>query len=115
MADSTFLYVFRGGADPNRSPDEMQRNMQKWATWMEVFAKEGRLRGGDPLEFGGKVVAGKGKTVTDGPYAEAKDVVGGYLLITARDLGHATELARGCPIFEDGGSVEVRGTRPMTA
>ena len=58
MADSTFLYVFRGGADPNRSPDEMQRNMQKWATWIEVFAKEGRMRGGDPLEFGGKVVAG---------------------------------------------------------
>lgn len=115
MADSTFLYLFRGGADPTRSPDEMQRNMQKWADWVEVLAKEGRTQGGHPLEFGGRVVSGKNKPVTDGPYAEAKDVVGGYLLVTARDIGHACELARGCPIFEDGGTVEVRGVRPMTA
>lgn len=114
MADSTFLYLFRGGADPTRSPEEMQRNMQKWTTWVEVLAKEGHLQGGQPLEFGGKVLTGKSKPVTDGPFAEAKDVVGGYLLVTARDINQATELARGCPVFDDGGTVEVRGVRSMT-
>jgi hypothetical protein len=57
---------------------------------------------------GGKVVRGKQKTVTDGPFAEAKDAVGSYSLILARDLAEATELSKGCPILEVGGSVEVR-------
>jgi hypothetical protein len=46
--------------------------------------------------------------VTDGPYAEAKDVVGGYIIVEARDMGYATELAKGCPILGGGGSVEIR-------
>jgi hypothetical protein len=54
------------------------------------------------------VVRGKQKTVTDGPFAEAKDVVGGFTLIQARDLEQAAELSKGCPILEVGGSVEVR-------
>jgi len=63
---------------------------------------------GHPLEATGSVIRGKQKTVTDGPYAEAKDVVGGYMLIEGTDLQHAVELSRGCPILEVGGSVEVR-------
>ena len=115
MADTTFLYLFRGGeTGSNQTPDEMQRIMQKWGAWIEGLSKEGHMRGGDPLEPNGKVLTGKSRTVTDGVFAEAKDVVGGYLLVAARDLAHATELARGCPIFEAGGSVEVRGIRPMT-
>jgi hypothetical protein len=115
MADTTFLYLFRGGENMNNlTPDEMQRNMQKWGAWIEALSKEGRMRAGDPLEPSGKVVTGKSKTVTDGVFAEAKDVVGGYLIVAARDIAHATELSRGCPIFESGGSVEVRGIRPMT-
>ena len=63
---------------------------------------------GQPLEHAGKLVKGKQKIVTDGPFAEAKDVVGGYTLIEARDLDQAVELSKGCPIFEREGSVEVR-------
>jgi hypothetical protein len=59
------------------------------------------------------VVTGKKKTVTDGPFGETKDLVGGYLLVTAASLDAATELARGCPIFEREGSVEVREVREM--
>ena len=54
------------------------------------------------------MVKGKQKTVTDGPFAEAKDVVGGFTLIQARDLEQAVELSKACPILEGGGSVEVR-------
>ena len=61
-----------------------------------------------------RVVAGKKKAVTDGPFGETKDLVGGYLLVTAASLDAATELARGCPIFDrDDGSVEVREVREM--
>ena len=58
--------------------------------------------------FTGKLVKGKQKNVTDGPFAEAKDIVGGYTLIEARDLEQAVELSKGCPILEVEGAVEVR-------
>jgi len=51
--------------------------------------------------------------VTDGPFAEAKDIVGGYLVVTAKDLAEAYEIAKGCPAPDEGGSVEVRGLAPM--
>ena len=61
----------------------------------------------------GKQVKGKKKTVVDGPFAEAKDLVGGYLLVTADNLDDAAELARGCPILEVDGAVEIRPIRKM--
>ena len=51
--------------------------------------------------------------VTDGPYAEAKDLVAGFMIVKARDLAEAAELSKGCPILEGGGSVEVRPVLPM--
>ena len=50
---------------------------------------------------------------TDGPYTEAKDLVGGYTIVEAKDIDQAVELSRGCPIFEGGGSVEVRPVMKM--
>ncbi len=113
---NTYLYIFRGGTEAmaKYSPAELQANMQKWADWMKSLTQSGNFKSGEPLEATGKTVRGPKKTVTDGPYAEAKDLVGGYLLITAKDLNHATELAHGCPIFQhEQGSVEVRQVRQM--
>jgi len=91
------------------SPEERQEHFRKWAAWFKELGEKGCLKEyGHPLEAGGKVVKGNSKTVNDGPYAEAKDVVGGYSVIEAKDLDEAAELARGCPILEVGGSVEVR-------
>jgi hypothetical protein len=110
---SEFVYVYRGGNRSMRSPEETQQVMQKWIAWMQGLAEKGHLKDrGHPLEPEGKVVSGTRKTVTDGPYAE-KDLVGGYSLIEARDLAEATELSKGCPIFEGGGSVEVRAVMQM--
>lgn len=105
---ASFLYIFRGGAEMT-SADAQQQNMQKWSAWIADLGKKGHFKGGEPLDsHAAKVLSGKGKSVTDGPYAEAKDRVGGYLIVDANDLSHATELARGCPIFENDGTVEVR-------
>jgi hypothetical protein len=83
--------------------------MQKWMAWMKDLGANGHLKDrGQPLERAGKLVQGRQKTVTDGPFAEAKDVVGGYTLIEAEDLSEAIELSKGCPIFEVEGAVEVR-------
>lgn len=106
MSDFTFLYR---GRDTNASPEQMQKTMEKWRAWFKDLGEKGHLKDiGHPLERTGKVVKGKQKSVTDGPFAEAKDVVGGFSLIQARDLNQALELSKDCPILDVGGSVEVR-------
>src|SRR6266481_4753996 len=109
MAD--FLYVFRGGGYQQLSPEQMQKHMQAWGTWIGELSNRGQFKGGDPLEPAGKQVKGKKKIVVDGPFAEAKDLIGGYLLVTADSLDAAVELARGCPSLDLDGTVEVRPIR----
>ncbi len=110
---SEFVYLYRGG-ERERSPERMQQRMQKWMAWFKELGEKGHIKDqGQPLERAGKLVRGKQKTVTDGPFAESKDVIGGYTLIEARDLEQAVELSKGCPIFEVEGAVEVRPVMKM--
>jgi hypothetical protein len=110
---SEFVYLYRGG-EAGRSPERMQQMMQKWMAWLKELGEKGHIKDqGQPLERTGKLVRGKQKTVTDGPFAETKDIVGGYTLIEARDLEQAVELSKGCPIFEVEGAVEVRPVMKM--
>lgn len=111
MSEFTFLYR---GREPNMSPEQIQKTMEKWTAWFKNLGAKGHLKDiGAPLEAGGKLVKGKQKSVTDGPFAEAKDAVGGFSLIIARDLAEATELSKGCPILENDGSVEVRAIQKI--
>ncbi len=105
-----YLYLFRGG-DARRiqeSPEEMQVHMEKWKTWMSGLAEKGQLIDGLPLSKEGKQVLKGGEVVHDGPYAEGKEIVGGYLMVNADDFDGAVEISKGCPIFEHDGQVEVR-------
>ena len=107
---SEFTFLFRG-RDTAASPEQMQKTMEKWLEWFKELGLNIKDPG-HPLEQTGKVLKSK-KNVTDGPYAEAKDVVGGYIIVEAKDLDHAAELAKGCPIFDVGGSVEVRPVQKL--
>lgn len=109
---SDFVYLFRGGMSQG-SAEEMQKNMQRWSIWMKELADKGHFKNGEPLESSGRVLKGNNKVVTDGPYAESKDLVGGFMLVTAGNLDQATDIAKGCPIFDYGGTVEVRPTMLM--
>jgi len=105
---SQFIYLYRGG-EAGRSPEQMQQTMQKWMAWMKDLTEKGHLKDrGQPLDRSGKTVKGKQKAVVDGPFAESKDVVGGYSVVEARDLEQAVLLSKGCPILEVDGAVEVR-------
>jgi hypothetical protein len=105
---SEFTFLFRG-RDRTTSPDQMQKTMQRWVAWFKEMNEKGQIKDpGHPLAVEGKVVNGMQKTVHDGPFAEAKDVVGGYIIVEAKDLYQAVEISKGCPILEIGGSVEVR-------
>ena len=112
---SEFVYLYRSGVRQSRSAEQAQQEMQRWMTWLKDLAEKGHVKDpGHPLERSGKLVTGKSRTVTDGPFAEAKDVVGGYTLVQAADLAQATSLASGCPIFElADGTVEVRPVMKM--
>jgi hypothetical protein len=106
---SEFLFLFRGSNRVARSPEEMQKSMQKWVAWFKELNGKGVVKDpGNPLDTSGKVVRGRSKDVHDGPYAETKDLVNGYVVIQTATIDGAVELSWGCPILEDGGSVEVR-------
>jgi hypothetical protein len=108
-----FIYLFRstpaGQREAMGTPEAAQRSLQRWMTWIRELEANGHLKDpGQPLGPEGKVVGGRANTITDGPYAEAKDIVLGFLVVEARDMAEAAEIARGCPIAQGGGTVEVR-------
>ncbi|GJM25788.1 MAG: hypothetical protein DHS20C16_22030 [Phycisphaerae bacterium] len=103
-----YLFIYRGNAEdqcPNKSPEEMQAVMAKWGAWFETVGA-GMVSGGDALLPTGKIV--RGNTVTDGPFIEAKELVGGYSIVQGDSYDAAVAYAKTCPIIEEGGAVEVR-------
>jgi hypothetical protein len=110
---SEFVYLFRSSEAERRdaigTPERAQRSLQAWLAWIRELEAKGHLKNpGQPIAPAGKVVRGKKKVVTDGPYVEGKDMVLGFIIVEARDLAQAVELATGCPMLEGSGSVEIR-------
>jgi hypothetical protein len=105
-----FMLIFRGGAvsRSDLSPRELQAHVAKWYMWSDELTRQGRHIAGTPLDNPGVTVRGHERMVTDGPYAESKDLVTGSLIIDAVSLEDALEVARTCPTYEFDGSVEVR-------
>jgi hypothetical protein len=104
------MLIFHGGAvsRDDVSPSLLQAHLEKWYRWSDELARQGRHNLGTALENRGKAVGGHERIVTDGPYAESKDLVTGVMIFEAASLDDAVEVACGCPIYEFGGSVEVR-------
>ena len=102
------MLIFHGGIKFDASPEEMQSNMGKWMAWVDKLNQEGRYASGEALLPGGKLVSAS-NTVTDGPYTEGKELVGGYFVVNAKDMDEAVKIAQeGYPDFEYGGTVQVR-------
>lgn len=91
-------------------PDSATRrtNGQHWGEFIGKLAQSGKLVSGLRPEEGGRTVVGKDKTVREQPYDGNKETVSAFFLVKAADLDEATEIARQCPIYELGGSVEIR-------
>jgi hypothetical protein len=104
-----FMLIFRNdpAAFEAASPETMQTNMQHWMTWMNDLAQSGKLAGAEELTSVAKVVTNK-QIVTDGPFTEAKEIFGGYVIINAESIDEAVAIAKTCPNLEFEGSVEVR-------
>jgi hypothetical protein len=107
---ANFLFIYRGSLDSEAklSPEEMQQMMNKWGAWIgEAMQKGWMIDVGDALTPEMRMVNSK-KVVTDGPFIESKDVVGGYSVVKADSIDAAAELAKGCPGLQYDGKVEVR-------
>jgi hypothetical protein len=104
-----FMMIFRMApvADFQPTPEQMQESIQQWQGWIGGIAAQGKFLSTNQLGFTGKTLHADG-VITDGPYAEVKEIVGGYIIVKAENLDDATELAQGCPILFMGGHVEIR-------
>jgi len=103
-----YMFIFIGGDPSKLSPEAQQANMQKWFNWVDKLNKANIYVAGEALVPGGKTISGPKKVVTDGPFAESKELVGGFFVIQAKDLNEATEIAKECPDYELGSTVQVR-------
>ena len=100
------------------TPEMIQAIIQKYNDWTAKLEQSGRLAGLNKLrdEYGRNISGfGADQVVTDGPYAETKEVIGGYWIITAETYDEAVEWARACPTLEYGGRVEVREIEDLSA
>ncbi len=110
MEKSKHLLLFRGNNwDRELSPAELQEVVDRWMAWFDRLTKEGKVLGGHPLENTGKLVSGKGgQTISDGPFAESKEAIGGYFMLAECTFEEALAIARENPALEHGLVVEVR-------
>jgi hypothetical protein len=112
-----FLLIFRRdfkSAAAQASPEQLQNIMKEWQNWIGSIAAQNKLvNSGNRLSAEGKVVK-PGELVTNGPYVEIKEVIGGYTIIRADSMDEAAEISKSCPILAVGGNVEVRTIIPMT-
>jgi hypothetical protein len=106
-ATNQYLLLFRGPEwDHGLSREELQEVMDRVMAWFNGVQQTGKVKAGQPLAREGKIVSGR--TIADGPFAESKEAIGGYLLLEADDLDEAVAIARTCPTLEYNITIEVR-------
>jgi hypothetical protein len=105
-----YMLLFRGPHwDKGLSPQELQTALDKVMAWFEGLNQRGKIKAGQPLSAQGRNISGtNGGFVVDGPFAESKEAVGGYLVLQADNLNEAVEIARSIPTLKYGITVEVR-------
>ncbi len=104
-----FLLIFRNApmGDFKPSPEQMQSHMKDWDNWIGGIAAQGKFISGSRLGTEGKTLK-PNNTITDGPFIEVKEILGGFVIVKANSFDDAFSLANGCPNLSVGGSVEVR-------
>ena len=111
---SEYLVISRGQWDKTLSPEEIQSAIDQFYIWLDRLVHEGKMKPGQRLAVEGKTVA-RNNVVTDGPFGESKEVIGGYWFIVAGSLEEAAEIAKGNPCMNCGLFYEVRPLDPQRA
>ena len=108
-----YLVISRGQWDEDKSPEEIQKAIDDFYVWHDRLVDEGKMKAGQRLARQVKIVSRRG--VTDGPFAEAKEVIGGYWFFLARNLEEAAALAAQNPCLACGLTYEIRPIEPERA
>ena len=109
-----FMMLFHSEPNPNMEPTpaEIEAEIKEWMDWIGGIGAQGKLKNpGEALGFEGKTMHADG-SITDGPYAEVKEIIGGFIIVSSDHIDEAMELAKGCPALSVGGKVEVREIMP---
>ncbi len=106
------MLLFRNTGPENHqhlSPEQRQQLVVRWNAWFDELTAQGKAIEGQPLEIETRVVSGPGgQRVVDGPFAEAKEAIGGYVMLLVDDVEEATAIARRHPGLDYGLVIEVR-------
>lgn len=110
-----FMMIFLG-ADYQTiglSPEESQQRMKMWMDWIGELTAQDKYVEGRPLIPSATRMSGKSALVTDGPFVETKELIGGYFIVKANSLDEVKEMAKGFPDFDLDGTVEIREVMQM--
>jgi hypothetical protein len=114
MNTSEYLVISRGQWDPNAAKEDIQTAIDDFYVWLEGMVQDGKMRKGQRLSDRGKTVARNG-VITDGPFGETKEVIGGYWFILASSLEEAAQIAQGNPCMRHGLFYEIRPLETVKA
>lgn len=109
------MMIFRNVPNPDLQPtaEQIQATLKQWQDWIAGIAAQGKLVTTSQLGKEAKTLKAD-KSITAGPYAEVKEIIGGFLVLKAASVDEAVEHAKGCPIYQSGGHVEVRDVIKMS-
>lgn len=108
---SRYLLLIRGTDwESKLSPEEIQQFMEQFTAWLDGLNERNVIESSHPLGHEGRIVSGRDgqQTVSDGPFAESKEAVGGFFLLNVKDFDEAMAIAESSPMVAFGGAVEVR-------
>jgi hypothetical protein len=107
-----FLIIVKGSDHSVASAEKMQKRLERFGEWVQKVLN-GRYVAGAPLEdTDARLLKNKTEVLTDGPFLESKEMISGYIVISANDIEEATELTKQCPLLEDF-QLELRRMKPM--
>ncbi|GAB5473216.1 MAG: YciI family protein [Maribacter sp.] len=108
MKDFMMIFIGADYQELGLSPEQMQQRMGKWFGWNDKMTEMGIVKAGDALVPEVKRVSGPDRTVTDGPFADSKELIGGYYIVKAENADAVVQIAQDYPDYDLGGTVEIR-------
>jgi hypothetical protein len=111
---SEYVVICRGQWDKTASRDQIQNVIDQFYVWLNGLVDEGKMKHGQRLKYEGRIVSRR-NAVTDGPFSESKEVIGGFWFVLANSLDEAAEIAAGNPCLDYGLTLEIRPIDPEIA
>ncbi|MGA8655599.1 MAG: YciI family protein [Chthoniobacterales bacterium] len=109
-----YLVISRGQWDRTLLRNEIQQAIDQFYTRLDRLVSEGKMKRGQRLTHEGKTIVPP-NVITDGPFGESKEAIGGYWFILANSLDEAVQIAKGNPCLDYGLFLEIRPIDPQPA